>query len=117
RRRTGPPESPSSPSTATPAPMAGSDDDQKVVVCLRSLGSAPMLRRNKFKISGREKFSKIIEFLRGQLQKDTLFVYVHSAFSLNPFSPKPDELLIDLYNNFAMDGNLVVSYAFWAPWG
>ncbi|XP_045086020.1 ubiquitin-like protein ATG12 isoform X1 [Aegilops tauschii subsp. strangulata] len=78
--------------------MAGSDDDQKVVVCLRSLGSAPMLRRNKFKISGREKFSKIIEFLRGQLQKDTLFVYVHSAFSLNPFSPKPDELLIDLYN-------------------
>ncbi|KAM3244212.1 hypothetical protein ACQJBY_055875 [Aegilops geniculata] len=92
--------------------MAGSDDDQKVVVCLRSLGSAPMLRRNKFKISGREKFSKIIEFLCRQLHKDTLFVYVNSSFS-----PSPDELIIDLYNNFAIDGKLVVNYALSAAWG
>ncbi|KAK1308066.1 Ubiquitin-like protein ATG12 [Acorus calamus] len=47
----------------------------------------------KFKIAGSDKFGKMIEFLRRQLHRDTLFVYVNSAFS-----PNPDELVIDLYN-------------------
>ncbi|XP_038987430.1 ubiquitin-like protein ATG12 isoform X2 [Phoenix dactylifera] len=67
--------------------------DRKVVVHLRATGDAPILKQAKFKISGNDKFSKVIEFLRRQLHRDTLFVYVNSAFS-----PNPDELVIDLYN-------------------
>ncbi|CAD6242102.1 unnamed protein product [Miscanthus lutarioriparius] len=68
--------------------------DQKVVVHVRSTGDAPILKQSKFKISGRDKFLKVIEFLRRQLHQDTLFVYINSAFS-----PNPDELVIDLYNS------------------
>ncbi|XP_020582456.1 ubiquitin-like protein ATG12 isoform X3 [Phalaenopsis equestris] len=67
--------------------------DRKVVVHLRATGDAPILKQAKFKTAGSNKFSTVIEFLRRQLHKDTLFVYVNSAFS-----PNPDELMIDLYN-------------------
>ncbi|XP_007024616.2 PREDICTED: ubiquitin-like protein ATG12 isoform X2 [Theobroma cacao] len=66
---------------------------RKVVVHLRATGDAPILKQAKFKIPGTDKFAKVIDFLRRQLHRDTLFVYVNSAFS-----PNPDELVIDLYN-------------------
>ncbi|KAF6140545.1 hypothetical protein GIB67_035572 [Kingdonia uniflora] len=66
---------------------------RKVVVHLRATGDAPILKQAKFKIAGTDKFAKVIDFLRRQLHRDTLFVYVNSAFS-----PNPDELVIDLYN-------------------
>ncbi|BBG98803.1 Ubiquitin-like superfamily protein [Prunus dulcis] len=90
-----------------------------VVVHLRATGDAPILKQAKFKlilfegqILGTDKFAKVIEFLRRQLHRDTLFVYVNSAFS-----PNPDELVIDLYNNFGFDGKLVVNYACSMAWG
>ncbi|XP_039776152.1 ubiquitin-like protein ATG12, partial [Panicum virgatum] len=95
----------------TPAPRQ-KKVDQKAVVHVRSTGDAPILKQSKFKISGRDKFFKVIEFLRRQLHQDTLFVYINSAFS-----PNPDELVIDLYNNFGIDGKLVVNYALSAAWG
>ncbi|KAG0467575.1 hypothetical protein HPP92_019155 [Vanilla planifolia] len=67
--------------------------ERKVVVHLRATGDAPILKKAKFKTAGTNKFSTVIEFLRHQLHRDTLFVYVNSAFS-----PNPDELMIDLYN-------------------
>ncbi|GAB4842626.1 Ubiquitin-like protein, variant 2 [Ancistrocladus abbreviatus] len=66
----------------------------KVIVHLRATGDAPILKQAKFKISGSDKFANVIDFLRRQLHRETLFVYVNSAFS-----PNPDELVIDLYNN------------------
>ncbi|KAK9102453.1 hypothetical protein Sjap_019707 [Stephania japonica] len=69
-----------------------STPSRKVVVHLRATGDAPILKQAKFKISGTDKFAKVIEFLRRQLHRDTLFVYVNSAFS-----PNPDELITDLY--------------------
>ncbi|KAL0009882.1 hypothetical protein SO802_004990 [Lithocarpus litseifolius] len=66
---------------------------KKVVVHLRATGDAPILKQAKFKIPGTDKFAKVIDFLRRQLHRETLFVYVNSAFS-----PNPDELVIDLYN-------------------
>ncbi|GMN59787.1 hypothetical protein TIFTF001_028886 [Ficus carica] len=67
---------------------------RKVVVHLRATGDAPILKQAKFKIPGTDKFAKVIDFLRRQLHRDTLFVYVNSAFS-----PNPDESVIDLYNS------------------
>ncbi|CAG7877626.1 unnamed protein product [Brassica rapa] len=83
-----------------------------VVVHLRATGGAPILKQNKFKISGTDKFAKVIDFLGRQLHSDSLFVYVNSAFS-----PNPDESVIDLYNNFGIDGKLVVNYACSMAWG
>ncbi|ESQ48596.1 hypothetical protein EUTSA_v10021863mg [Eutrema salsugineum] len=62
---------------------------RKIVVHLRATGGAPILKQSKFK-----------------------FVYVNSAFS-----PNPDESVIDLYNNFGIDGKLVVNYACSMAWG
>ncbi|XP_073316854.1 ubiquitin-like protein ATG12 isoform X1 [Primulina huaijiensis] len=70
-----------------------SSETRKVVVHLRATGDAPILKQAKFKIAGADKFVKVIDFLRRQLHRETLFVYVNSAFS-----PNPDELVIDLYN-------------------
>ncbi|XP_019227739.1 PREDICTED: ubiquitin-like protein ATG12 isoform X1 [Nicotiana attenuata] len=70
-------------------------DSRKVIVHLRATGDAPILKQAKFKIAGTDKFIKVIDFLRRQLHRETLFVYVNSAFS-----PNPDELVIDLYNGF-----------------
>ncbi|KAH1038829.1 hypothetical protein J1N35_040572 [Gossypium stocksii] len=83
-----------------------------VVVHLRATGDAPILKQAKFKILGTDKFAKVIDFLRRQLHRDTLFVYLNSAFS-----PKPDDLVIDLYDNFGFDGKLVVNYACSMAWG
>ncbi|KAG5100646.1 hypothetical protein JHK82_045698 [Glycine max] len=66
---------------------------RKVVVHLRATGDAPILKQSKFKIAGTDKFAKVIDFLRRQLHRETLFVYINSAFS-----PNPDELVIDLFN-------------------
>ncbi|KAK9228829.1 hypothetical protein WN944_021786 [Citrus x changshan-huyou] len=68
-----------------------------VVVHFRATGGAPILKQAKFKISGSDKFAKVIEFLCRHLGRETLFVYVNSAFS-----PNPDELVIDLYNVMAV---------------
>ncbi|OAY73967.1 Ubiquitin-like protein ATG12 [Ananas comosus] len=78
--------------------------DRKVVIHLRPTGDVPILKQAKFKVAGTDKFLKVIEFLRRQLRRDTLFVYINSAFS-----PNPDELVIDLYNvSF-----LVTGYEWW----
>ncbi|KAJ8539326.1 hypothetical protein K7X08_013578 [Anisodus acutangulus] len=86
-------------------------DSRKVIVHLRSTGDAPILKQAKFKIAGTDKFIKVIDFLRRQLHRETLFVYVNSAFS-----PNPDELVIDLYNNFGFDGKLVAFAMPHASW-
>ncbi|XP_049932698.1 ubiquitin-like protein ATG12 isoform X3 [Nymphaea colorata] len=45
---------------------------QKVVVHLKATGDAPILKQAKFKITGTEKFAKVIDFLRKQLHRESL---------------------------------------------
>ncbi|EEF41002.1 protein binding protein, putative [Ricinus communis] len=68
---------------------------RKVVVQLKATADAPILIKNKFRMLGTDKFAKVIDFLRRQLHRETVFVYINSAFS-----PNPDELVIDLVNFF-----------------
>ncbi|XP_027908494.1 ubiquitin-like protein atg12 isoform X2 [Vigna unguiculata] len=75
---------------------------RKVVVHLRATGDAPILKQSKFKIAGTDKFVKVIDFLRRQLHRETMFVYVNSAFS-----PNPDELVIDLFNLLIFLANVI----------
>ncbi|XP_047094435.1 ubiquitin-like protein ATG12 [Lolium rigidum] len=92
--------------------MAADPNQKKVVVNFQSVANAPKLRQSKFKIGGNEKFAKVIEFLRVKFTRTQCFSNVNSAFS-----PNPDELIIDLYNNFGIDGQLVVNYASSLAWG
>ncbi|CAK9223685.1 unnamed protein product [Sphagnum troendelagicum] len=92
---------------ASSAPAA-----RKVVVFFKAIGDAPILKQSKFKIGGVEKFAKVIEFLRKQVHRETLFVYINSGFS-----PNPDENIWDLFENFGIDGKLVVNYACSMAWG
>jgi ubiquitin-like protein ATG12 len=92
---------------ASSAPAA-----RKVVVFFKAIGDAPILKQSKFKIGGVEKFAKVIDFLRKQVHRETLFVYINSGFS-----PNPDENIWDLFENFGIDGKLVVNYACSMAWG
>ncbi|KAE8675306.1 Ubiquitin-like protein ATG12 [Hibiscus syriacus] len=82
-----------------------SPESVEVCICLKDYWMKRL-------IPGTDKFAKVIDFLCRQLHRDTLFVYVNSAFS-----PNPDELVIDLYNNFGFDGKLVFNYACSMAWG
>lgn len=94
------------------AAFHSSAESKKVVVLFRATGDAPILKQNKFKIGAAEQFGKVVEFLRKQLHRDTVFCYINSAFS-----PSPDEIVADLFNNFGLDGKLVVNYALNQAWG
>jgi len=75
----------------------------QVVVLFRATGDAPILKHPKVKISGDQKIGKVIEFLKRQLKKETLFVYVNSAFAL-----PPTKSLLTLFRNFSTDGKQLV---------
>ncbi|KAJ7555768.1 hypothetical protein O6H91_05G054300 [Diphasiastrum complanatum] len=94
--------------------MAARDKEREafVVILFRATGDAPILKQSKFKIAAAEKFAKVIDFLRKQLHRETVFVYINSAFS-----PNPDEVVADLFENFGIDGKLVVNYACSMAWG
>ncbi|KAG6788857.1 hypothetical protein POTOM_004935 [Populus tomentosa] len=69
------------------------DSARKVIIQLKATADAPILKQKKFKMLGTDKFAKVIDFLRRQIHRETVFVYINSAFS-----PNPDELVIDLFN-------------------
>ncbi|CAI9098057.1 OLC1v1034617C1 [Oldenlandia corymbosa var. corymbosa] len=87
-------------------------EDPKVLIYFKATGDAPILKDSKIKASGSNRFVKVIDHLCRQLRRETLFVYINSAFS-----PNPDELVIDLYKNFGVGGKLVVNYASSMAWG
>ncbi len=86
-----------------------------IKIHLKAVGSAPALKKNKFRCPGDERFSTIIAFLRRQLAlgpADGLLCYLHSAFA-----PTPSLRVDDLYRSFAADGELVVHYSLSAAFG
>ncbi|CAM6126090.1 unnamed protein product [Calypogeia fissa] len=99
-------------SAEAPSQQQATTTGSKVVVLFRATGDAPIRKQSKFKIGSWERFAKVIDFLRKQLHRETVFVYINSAFS-----PNPDELVKDLFENFGIDGKLVVNYACTVAWG
>mmetsp|Transcript_42453 Transcript_42453/g.81133 ORF Transcript_42453/g.81133 Transcript_42453/m.81133 type:complete len:125 (-) Transcript_42453:93-467(-) len=92
---------------SAPAPKSNS-----VVVMFKATGGAPILKQSKFKIQGSEKFSKVVEFVCKLLHRDSVFVYLNSAFT-----PSMDELVSTLFEGFGIDGKLVVNYSVTPAWG
>ncbi|KAK2079642.1 hypothetical protein QBZ16_002037 [Prototheca wickerhamii] len=78
-------------------------------------GDAPVLKQPKVKVDGKERFSKLVDFLRKRLGKDHvvgLFLYLREAFS-----PGLEERIQTLFDAFGVDGRLVVNYATVPAWG
>lgn len=86
---------------------------EKVVVHLKPVSNAPILKQTRFKLSGMEQFGVIAKFVKDQLRsKDSIFLYCNSSFS-----PAADELIADLYECFKVGQELIVNYAVTEAWG
>jgi ubiquitin-like protein ATG12 len=108
----------------------------KVKIHFVAVGSAPILKRNKFQINADQRFASVHLFLRkllklsspvpmdenheslsantatSQLSSNNLFLYCHSAFV-----PSPDHLIGELRESFAVRDELVVHYSLQEAWG
>jgi ubiquitin-like protein ATG12 len=51
----------------------------KVVILLRATGDAPILRQDKVKIGGAQRFASVVDYLRKQLQRDSVVRQVQHA--------------------------------------
>lgn len=92
--------------------MATKEGDGKIVVVFRAAGGAPILQQTKVKLSGDSKFSKLVAFLKKQLNSDSVFVYLREAFC-----PSLDDDVALLTQTYGIDGRLHVSYALTPAWG
>ena len=89
--------------------------DGKVVVHFRHVGSAPILKQQKYTVPSDAKFSTVTALLRKRLELgdgEPLFLYCHSAFA-----PPPDELVADVAACFHTNGTLVLNYSLQPAWG
>mmetsp|Transcript_996 Transcript_996/g.1656 ORF Transcript_996/g.1656 Transcript_996/m.1656 type:complete len:118 (-) Transcript_996:1863-2216(-) len=86
----------------------------KVLLYLRSVGEAPALKRNKFKLSGSKQLIEVEKFLRKSLGQEGRAVYLYCG---SGFSPTPDQVLQDLYDNFQVGGELTITYGIQESWG
>ncbi|ORX40743.1 ubiquitin-like autophagy protein Apg12-domain-containing protein [Kockovaella imperatae] len=90
-------------------------DASKVVVRFKSIGAAPIMKNNVFKVTAGNKFQAVIVFLRNQLglkQSDPLFTYINAAFA-----PAPDDTVGNLFKCFGTEGHLIVNYSNTQAWG
>jgi len=90
------------------------NQDTKVLIILKPVGDAPLLKKTKYKIAATSQFSEVIVFVRKRLnvQPDqSLFLYCNQAFC-----PSPSEYVGNLLLNFGKD-KLVLNYALTTAWG
>jgi ubiquitin-like protein ATG12 len=91
----------------------GSDQSEKIIVHLKPVANAPILKKNRFKVQGSEVFATIINFVSGQLKvKDGIFLYCNSSFS-----PCADSVIADIFDCFKVGGELIINYAVTEAWG
>lgn len=97
------------------APVSGSalPMERKVNLHLRSVGDAPALKQQKFKLDCSKCVVEVDKFLKKTLKvSNSLYLYCGSGFS-----PTPDQRLVDLFDNFQIGGELVISYGLQEAWG
>jgi len=89
------------------------DETETVVVFLRSLGGAPALKQQKFKLKSCTNIFDIEKYLKKALSVSSLFLYCGSGFS-----PSPDQSLKELYDCFKTSSNeLILSYGLQESYG
>eukprot|EP00745_Piridium_sociabile_P005740 TRINITY_DN136157_c0_g1_i3.p1 TRINITY_DN136157_c0_g1~~TRINITY_DN136157_c0_g1_i3.p1 ORF type:complete len:116 (-),score=5.31 TRINITY_DN136157_c0_g1_i3:10-357(-) len=66
--------------------------DFKLLVELRPIGNAPILKQSVFRVNGNETFSELAEQIKPWLKKDSIHLYLS-----NQFEPTPDDSLGDIF--------------------
>ena len=107
---------------AAPAPApAAAKKVPKTRINLQAVGSAPQLKKTRFKIESDKPFAVLDAFLRAQLKLDAtkgdaLFLYLCSGFC-----PSLEETISTLVDNFGTGQGkkreLVVQYCLQPAWG
>lgn len=101
--------------TEAPSPAPVAEALPGVKVQFKAVGSAPILKKTKFKVSASEPFAMVVNFLRRQLQladSEPLCCYLVSAFA-----PSPTQNLGELCDTFGVEGEVVVHYSLTPSYG
>ncbi|KAG7662546.1 ATG12 [[Candida] subhashii] len=78
----------------------------KITIRFQPIGSTPHIQPKVFKISSTSTIATINKFLIKKLKtKSLIYIYIQ-----NSFSPNPDEKIIDLFNLFKTNNELIISY-------
>jgi len=109
---------------------SSSTKPQKIKVHFVAVGSAPLMKKNKFLIAAKEPFSTLQDKLSKMLQikenkdaittlssdnsnsRSNLFLYLHQSFV-----PSPEDLVGDLSDLFSVRGELILHYSLQEAWG
>lgn len=102
--------------TTSALATAGPFPKEKVIIRLKAVGSAPILRQQICKISSTQRFEQVVGYVRKVLRcqpRDSVFLYVNSVFA-----PALDEVVGNLHRCFK-DANdqLVVAYSITPAFG
>ena len=90
-------------------------ENAKILLYMKAVGEVQTLPRQKFKLDGSETLIEVERFLRKNLNIPlNQFIYL---FCGSGFSPSIDQNLQDLYDNFSIGGELVISYGIQEMWG
>ena len=87
----------------------------KVKIHFIAVGSAPLMKKSKFQIPGKESFGSLQLKMRKLLQltdSSPLFLYLHQSFV-----PSPEDLIGDLGDLFSVRGELKIHYSLQEAWG
>ena len=87
--------------------------EEQVVIHLKPVASAPILKKTKFAIAGQEPFSTLVAFVKQQIHKQSaVFLYVNASFC-----PSPEAIIGDLFACYKISGELIINYAVSEAWG
>lgn len=78
---------------------------QKVMIKFQSIGSITSITPSVCQISTNKPFSVIISFLQRKLKMENIHCYIN-----NSFAPVPSQNVGDLWNQFKVNDELIVSY-------
>lgn len=78
---------------------------EKVTIRLQPIGSVPEISPRVFQIASDQKFGALTKFLCKKLKLTHVYCYVNNAFA-----PSLDQKLVDLWAQFKVSEELIISY-------
>ncbi|CAI4055911.1 Atg12p SKDI_02G3240 [Saccharomyces kudriavzevii IFO 1802] len=80
-------------------------DTQKIQIKFQPIGSMAQLKPSVCKISMSQSFAMVILFLKRRLKMDNVYCYIN-----NSFAPSPQQNVGELWMQFKVNDELIVSY-------
>ncbi|CCH58778.1 hypothetical protein TBLA_0A09980 [Henningerozyma blattae CBS 6284] len=85
--------------------LHNSNLDEKINIKFQPIGNIPVLLPSVCKISSNQKFSVILAFLKKRLKLKFVYCYIN-----NSFAPNPHQIVGELWEQFKVKDELIVSY-------